>query len=105
MLLTVKVIKHEYNFRTKIEDTIKNYIPYGEKQPHEEVWYVFENHSDDCAPSEIELIYIVEKLNNTVTTNFGTFFKFWNLAFKVLNTPVSAVGVHKARWAVWQGGT
>ena len=37
MSLDVKVIKGEYNFRTKISDSINNCIPHGENNPHQGV--------------------------------------------------------------------
>ena len=58
--LNAKVLKDEYTLRTKIFDSIKNYVHYGKKLATPGgVGVGLKKHSDDCVLLKIELIYIV----------------------------------------------
>ena len=83
--LTLKFLKANIMFVLKIYNSINNCIFHGENQPNQEVVISFLKHYDDCALTDIELIYIVERHNSLITINCGTYFVFWDFAFKVCN--------------------
>ena len=49
-------------------------------------WRWFIKNAHDFSPPDIELIYIVENHNTLIQINCGTYFLFWDFAFKFCNT-------------------